>query len=123
LRDSGVGCHFGDVFIVALAYADDISLLSPSPCGMRKLLAICEKYATELRTTFSAAESKCLFTTPSKYRPSRFSPNSEFYIGGYRMEYTDRRSRLGHITADNADDREDILLQRNKQCGHINDVL
>jgi hypothetical protein len=36
LRDSGAGC------IGALAYADDISLVSPTPSGMRKLLSICE---------------------------------------------------------------------------------
>jgi hypothetical protein len=40
LRDCGVGCFVGDVFVGALAYADDLSLLSPTPCGIHQLLAV-----------------------------------------------------------------------------------
>ena len=34
LQETGVGCHMGDHFSGALAYADDITLLSPSRSGM-----------------------------------------------------------------------------------------
>jgi hypothetical protein len=77
LRDSGVGCYIGDIFIGALAYADDISLLSPTPSGMRKLLLICENYATEFKIRFNAAKSKYIFIAPSKYRTDRLSPTTD----------------------------------------------
>ena len=40
LQESGIGCHMGHRFSRALAYADDITLLSPSRSGMA-ILACC----------------------------------------------------------------------------------
>ena len=34
LQEAGVGCHMGNHFSGALAYADDITLLSPSRSGL-----------------------------------------------------------------------------------------
>ena len=49
IEESGVGCHmFG-----ALAYADDITLLSPSMPGLRTLSKVCEEYATKFDVTFN----------------------------------------------------------------------
>ena len=45
LASSGVGCYVGLNFVGALAYADDIVLLAPTPTAMRKLLSICDIYA------------------------------------------------------------------------------
>jgi len=36
LCESGVGCYIGHVFVGALAYADDIALLAPTPSAMRR---------------------------------------------------------------------------------------
>jgi Reverse transcriptase (RNA-dependent DNA polymerase) len=62
LRDSGVGCFVGGIFAGVLAYADDLSLLSPTPNGIHQLLAICESYANEFDIVFNGAKSKCIFT-------------------------------------------------------------
>ena len=35
LEQSGVGCHIGGHFVVALAYADDVTLVAPSRSGIR----------------------------------------------------------------------------------------
>jgi hypothetical protein len=93
------------------------------PCGMCKLLLICENYATEFKIRFNAAKSKYIFIAPSKYRTDRLSPTPKFYIGGHQIEFIDRWPHLGHIIDNNSDDREDILQQRNKLCGQINNVL
>ena len=47
LSSAEVGCYLGLSFVGALAYADDIVLLAPSPSAVRKLLQICDTYATE----------------------------------------------------------------------------
>jgi len=47
LADSGVGCFVGFTFVGAVAYADDIVLIAPTPSAMRKLLMICYIYAAE----------------------------------------------------------------------------
>ena len=64
LRDSGVGCFVGSIFVGALAYADDLSLLSPTPSGIRQMLTICESYAREFDIVFNGAKSKCIFIAP-----------------------------------------------------------
>ena len=48
LQETGVGCHMGHRFGGALAYADDITLLSPSRSCMAILVKVCEKYAAFL---------------------------------------------------------------------------
>jgi len=62
LSQSGVGCYFGLSFVGAIAYADDIVLICPTPMAMRKLLSICDSYASEYDITFNAQKSKFLVT-------------------------------------------------------------
>ena len=40
LRDSKIGCWIGNVYVGALAYADDVTLLAPTPRTMRLQLGI-----------------------------------------------------------------------------------
>ena len=47
LEKSGVGCHMGNRYVGALAYADDITLICPSVSGLRKMVTICENHAQE----------------------------------------------------------------------------
>ena len=44
LCKSGVGCYIGKVYVGALAYADDVALLAPTPI----LLKICGEYGAVL---------------------------------------------------------------------------
>jgi len=60
LSNSGVGCYIGNNFVGALAYVDDIVLIAPTATAMRKLLSICEYYATEYCISFNASKSKYL---------------------------------------------------------------
>ena len=61
LEESGVGCHMAGHFTVALAYADDITLLSSSMSGLRTLSNACEEYATEFDVTFNGKKSVVVF--------------------------------------------------------------
>jgi hypothetical protein len=60
LSQAGVGCYIGRQFVVALAYADDIVLVAPTPTAMRKLLSICSAFAVEYDIRFNATKSKCM---------------------------------------------------------------
>ena len=62
LEKSGVGCHMGGYFTRTLAYADDITLLSPSMSGLRTLNKVCEEYATEFDLTFNGKKVSCCFS-------------------------------------------------------------
>ena len=59
---SGVGYHMGGHFTGALAYADDITLLSPSMSGLRTLSKVCEEYATYFVVTFNGKQVSCCFS-------------------------------------------------------------
>ena len=59
---------FGPFFVGALAYADDLVLLAPSPTAMRKMLSICDEYATKFSIKFNAKKSKWLAIIPRKRR-------------------------------------------------------
>jgi len=78
LSESGVGCYIGHVFVGALAYADDIALLAPTPSVMRRLLRICDEYDQKFSVMFNAAKSAWLLVSKSK-QPFKCVP--EFYIG------------------------------------------
>jgi hypothetical protein len=60
LSKAGVGCYRGNVFVGALAYADDIVIIASSACAMRKLLNVCDNYANEYHILFNAEKSECL---------------------------------------------------------------
>ena len=60
LEESGIACHMGGHFIGALAYEDDIALLSPSMSRFT-LSKVCEKYATEFDVTFNGKKVSCCF--------------------------------------------------------------
>ena len=51
----------GGHYAGALAYADDITLKSPSMTGLRKMSSICEQYASEYDILFNRSKSKLLF--------------------------------------------------------------
>ena len=80
ILDSDVGCYMGEDFLGVLGYADDIVLIAPSPSAMRKLLAICDGYASDYDIIFNADKSKSIvFVSPNR----RFlvkSMNSRVFI-------------------------------------------
>ena len=63
LSESGVGCYIGNVFVGALAYADDIALLAPTSSAMWCLLRICDEYGQQFSVMFNAAKSAWLLAS------------------------------------------------------------
>ena len=45
LRSSTIGCRYGNHYMGVYCYADDIGLLSPTLCGLKEMLKLCEDYA------------------------------------------------------------------------------
>jgi len=66
LSRSGIGCYIGLNFVGALAYADDIVLVAPTPAAMRKMLTICDEYAADYDIIFNPDKSKFLVIASSK---------------------------------------------------------
>ena len=69
LKRNGIGCYLGHHYVGAFGYADDIILLSPTVGGLRKMIKICEDYATEHSIIFNGNKSKYLIFGEYKYKP------------------------------------------------------
>jgi len=97
LSAAKVGCYVGDIFVGALAYADNLVLTAHSATALRKMLAIRDAYASEYTMNFNAAKSKCLVVLPScrRYLAPPLS-NCVFNIGGISMEIVSSYCHLGH---------------------------
>ncbi len=44
LKKSGIGCHIGNIFVAALAYAGDVTLICPTLKSLKMIIKICEDY-------------------------------------------------------------------------------
>ena len=60
LTESKIGCFIGNVFVDALAYADDIAFLASTTRAMRLMLGMCDYFGQEYAIVFNAKKSKCL---------------------------------------------------------------
>ena len=60
LSSTHVGCHIDGEYVNNLSYADDMVLLSPSICGIRKLISICEGYAKQHGLIYNPKKSELL---------------------------------------------------------------
>ena len=58
LKAAGYGCHIGNVFFGALAYADDIILLAPTRQAVQCMLDICDRFGEEFNVIFNPDKSK-----------------------------------------------------------------
>ena len=111
-------------FVGALAYADDIVILAPSPSAMRILLRVCDSYAAKYDINFNPDKSKFL-VIPAHKRRHLYSAmcNRPFSVGNKNTENVDRFSHLGHIITSSLVDGDDIVQRRNTFVGQTNNVL
>jgi len=120
LIKSGVGCYIGDIFVGALAYADDIVLVATSASATRLMLKICEDYGREFAVIFNASKSACLFVS----KGSRcYSTLLQFQLDDKPLTFVSEYTHLGHIITANLSDTSDIMFRKNSFCGKVNNVL
>jgi hypothetical protein len=58
LKNAGVGCYIGTLYVGAFGYADDLSLLAPTRAALVAMLHICSTYASEFNVVFNPGKSK-----------------------------------------------------------------
>jgi len=66
LAESGIGCFIGRLSVVALVYADDIALLSPTASGMRMLLHLCDVFANDFSVVLMLLKLSACDPKPGK---------------------------------------------------------
>ncbi len=92
LSKNGVGFYMGNNFMGAVAFANDIKLLTPTFKGLTKLISICEKYAEEYDIKFNGTKSKYMVY---KGRHSVVY-HEDVYVNGEKVEQVTTADHLGH---------------------------
>jgi len=124
LSKIGVGCFIGRTFVGALAYADDIVLVAPSASALRKMLAVCDKYALEYCMPFNAQKSKCMALLPKSRRFLASQLDScGSSIGSRPMEFVNSYLHLGHLISNKLEDDDDIARSQGQFIGQVNNVM
>ena len=94
------------LFVGAVSYADDISLLAPSPSALRLMLKHCEEFPIYRGLSFNASKTQLIRfgTQPSHLCSAIIS----FF--GISLPFTDTVVHLGHILSFDNSDTADILF-------------
>ena len=61
---SKLGCHIGDTFTGAVAYADDVVLMAPTLTAVNYLLDICNDFSEKYDVKFNPSKSKYVYFPP-----------------------------------------------------------
>ena len=61
LRSSNIGYRYGNHNMGVYSYADDIGVLSPTLCGLKEMLKLCEDYVWKHQITFNASKHQLLY--------------------------------------------------------------
>ena len=99
LRELGVGCHVGGLYMGVVVYADDVLLLAPTRGAMQLMLDTCEDYAARHNIMFSTdtnpskSKTKCLFVTGPKRNLSKPAPLT---LCGRDLPWVSTATHLGH---------------------------
>ena len=116
LSQQDIGCHYGPYFCGVLGYADDIVLLSPSPCGLRCQLTTCETFASSFNLTFNSSKSQLICF--SKVKNS--IPLNSFTFNGEHLQAVSAVTHRGHRYTQTLDDSDDIQLATSEMCRRTN---
>ena len=119
LNSTATGCFLGIKLLNHLMYADDLTLISPSIIGMRKLLQACELFAAEHDIIFNPLKSKCLAF--SKHRLP-FKPGS-LSLCDRQLVFVDAIKYLGVTLVNTLSDDVEISCQMRKLYASANALL
>jgi hypothetical protein len=90
LENSHMGCHIGGQFAGAIAYADDLILLSASAIQLQSMLQLCTEFGFGCDIKFNIDKSRCgcVGTICS-------SKNPDFIVENFSLTWTNRLKYLG----------------------------
>ena len=88
----------------ALAYADDLTLLAPSPAALRRLLFICKQFGATNMLKFNPDKTQCI-----KFSRSCTVSACNFLFCGKSIFCAKSVVHLGHVLTCNLMDKADIL--------------
>ena len=118
LRACGRGCYWEGHFSGALCYADDLTILAPSPDALRKMLAHCEEYAGSHGICFNASKTQLIC-----FRRTSHPDSSRFWFCGQLLPLVDSVLHLGNTLQHDLSDKLGIQHKVMTLIRQANSVL
>ena len=105
LNSCNVGCMFNGKMVNHFLYADDSSLLAPSPSGLQTLIDICDKYAMKNCIIYNELKTNCMCFKP-KSMSKLIIP--DFYLNNVKLNLVNIVKYLGVFICDDLSDCDDM---------------
>ena len=113
LRQQGLDCYMGGLWIGAVAFEDDLLLMAPNRSAIAKMLEIFENYGNNLNLVFSTdndpLKSKTIFMTGQRLR--NVPKPSPLCLYEKNLPWVSHASHLGHELHD--DGYQDFVCRMN----------
>ena len=93
-----IGCHINNVFIGALAYADDVTIICPSIRGLNKMLELCSNFANSNHIYFNAKKTICIKFGEPRREHEKALLNDKYLL------WDDKVKHLGNIVSNTGTD-------------------
>ena len=106
-----------NIFAGSLSYADDITLLCPSICGINKMIDICCEYAKEYDIKFNPTQTVCI-----KYG-DKVQVYEHVVINGNIIEWADNVRHLGNFVDVTLSDSLACRYKRSMSLGYVNKLI
>ena len=120
ITDSKIGCKLGYSYSNTVAYTDDLTLFSPNPSTLQKLINIVNDEIRKLKLKINV--SKCfvmIFVNKGRACHGDFN----FYIERSKIEITDHFKYLGFVLNSNLTEKDDLLFTRDKFFREFNCIM
>ena len=117
MKESGIGCKIGNNYLRTIAYADDITLMSPSLSGLQKLIDICCKFNSDFHVKINDSKTVCIEFGRVCER------NKDVYLDGNVLKWDNNVKHLGNMLSRDLTDKCDITMKRGKFYSSVNKVI
>ena len=114
LKESGYGCYIDGIFIGALSYADDITLISPSIRGLNKMINICSDFADDYHITFNNTKSVCI-----KFG-DKVNQHEKVFLKTSEIAWVNNIRHLGNYFDTSLTDELDCQMKISSFIGNVN---
>ena len=115
LEQSGFGCRIGGHYFGALSYADDLTLICPSPSGLQKMLKICETFGNDFDVKYNPSKSVLMCIGKTQELP-------HIYLAGHRLHWVQVVKHLGNYVRSDLKETCEISHKRGDMIGRVNSL-
>ena len=114
LRMSGFGCHIKGVYMGALSYADDITIMCPSIGGRNEMLKICHNFAQSNSIIFNNKKTVCI-----KFG-REIVKNKKAMLDTHALKWMDKVKHHGNYINKDCNEIPDCNFKKSLFIGYVN---